>query len=130
MGAANLLARLGAAFYFLAKDRAPSHADQRRDQALGKTFASLKDNPDLSTPSGRLISQIIGAMAESETENPGLERQLESKLPDAGSSRQSHHSEVGAQVPTRSQKLRMIANIKELRAKLKAYPFGQLGVFQ
>jgi DNA invertase Pin-like site-specific DNA recombinase len=29
-------------------------------------FASLKDNLDLSTPSGRLMFQIIGAMAEFE----------------------------------------------------------------
>ena len=30
------------------------------------TFASLKDNLDLSTPSGRLMFQIVGAMAEFE----------------------------------------------------------------
>jgi DNA invertase Pin-like site-specific DNA recombinase len=35
-------------------------------EALGITFASLKDNLDLSTPSGRLMFQIIGAMAEFE----------------------------------------------------------------
>jgi DNA invertase Pin-like site-specific DNA recombinase len=35
-------------------------------EALGMTFASLKDNLDLSTPSGRLMFQIIGAMAEFE----------------------------------------------------------------
>jgi len=34
--------------------------------AYGVTFASLKDNLDLSTPSGRLTFQIIGAMAEFE----------------------------------------------------------------
>ena len=32
--------------------------------AYGVAFASLKDNLDLSTPSGRLMFQIIGAMAE------------------------------------------------------------------
>jgi DNA invertase Pin-like site-specific DNA recombinase len=32
--------------------------------SYGVTFASLKDNLDLSTPSGRLRFQIIGAMAE------------------------------------------------------------------
>jgi len=32
----------------------------------GVAFASLKDNLDLSTPSGRLMFQIIGAMAEFE----------------------------------------------------------------
>ena len=37
-------------------------------EALGVTFVSLKDNWDLSTPSGRLMFQIIGAMAESERE--------------------------------------------------------------
>ena len=34
--------------------------------AYGVTFASLKDTLDLSTPSGRLMFQIIGAMAEFE----------------------------------------------------------------
>jgi DNA invertase Pin-like site-specific DNA recombinase len=35
-------------------------------EALGATFVSLKDNWDLSTPSGRLTFQIVGAMAEFE----------------------------------------------------------------
>ena len=35
-------------------------------EALGVTFVSLKDNLDLSTPAGRLMFQIIGAMAEFE----------------------------------------------------------------
>jgi DNA invertase Pin-like site-specific DNA recombinase len=35
-------------------------------EALGVSFVSLKDNLDLSTPSGRLMFQIIGAMAEFE----------------------------------------------------------------
>lgn len=35
-------------------------------EALGVSFVSLKDNVDLSTPSGRLMFQIIGAMAEFE----------------------------------------------------------------
>jgi DNA invertase Pin-like site-specific DNA recombinase len=35
-------------------------------EALGLTFVSLRDNLDLSTPSGRLMFQIIGAMAEFE----------------------------------------------------------------
>jgi DNA invertase Pin-like site-specific DNA recombinase len=37
-------------------------------ESLGVTFISLKDNWDLSTPSGRLMFQIIGAMAEFERE--------------------------------------------------------------
>jgi len=35
-------------------------------EALGVVFASLRDNLDLGTPSGRLMFQIIGAMAELE----------------------------------------------------------------
>ena len=35
-------------------------------EALGIAFVSLRDNSDLSTPSGRLMFQIIGAMAEFE----------------------------------------------------------------
>lgn len=35
-------------------------------QSMGVAFVSLKDNLDLSTPSGRLMFQIIGAMAEFE----------------------------------------------------------------
>ena len=34
--------------------------------AYGVAFISLKDNLDLSTPSGRLMFQIVGAMAEFE----------------------------------------------------------------
>jgi len=37
-------------------------------EALGVTFVSLKDNWDLSTPLGRLMFQIVGAMAEFERE--------------------------------------------------------------
>jgi len=35
-------------------------------EALGITFVSLRDNLDLTTPSGRLMFQVIGAMAEFE----------------------------------------------------------------
>ena len=35
-------------------------------EALGVAFVSLKDNLDLSTPSGRLLFQIVAAMAEFE----------------------------------------------------------------
>jgi DNA invertase Pin-like site-specific DNA recombinase len=35
-------------------------------EALGIAFVSLRDNLDLTTPSGRLMFQIIGAMAEFE----------------------------------------------------------------
>ncbi len=35
-------------------------------EALGLSFISFRDNLDLSTPSGRLMFQIIGAMAEFE----------------------------------------------------------------
>ena len=37
-------------------------------EALGIAFVSLRDNLDLATPSGRLMFQIIGAMAEFERE--------------------------------------------------------------
>lgn len=35
-------------------------------EARGVAFVSLRDNVDLTTPSGRLMVQIIGAMAEFE----------------------------------------------------------------
>ena len=35
-------------------------------ESLGVSFISIRDNLDLSTPSGRLMFQIIGAMAEFE----------------------------------------------------------------
>lgn len=35
-------------------------------EALGVAFVSLRDNLDLTTPSGRLMFQVIGAMAEFE----------------------------------------------------------------
>src|SRR5215469_10436660 len=37
-------------------------------EALGVAFVSLRDNLDLSTPSGRLMFQIIAAMGEFERE--------------------------------------------------------------
>jgi putative DNA-invertase from lambdoid prophage Rac len=37
-------------------------------ESLNIAFVSLSDNLDLSTPSGRLMFQIIGAMAEFERE--------------------------------------------------------------
>src|SRR5580704_6331696 len=37
-------------------------------ESLGIAFVSLSDNPDLSTASGRLMFNIIGAMAEFERE--------------------------------------------------------------
>jgi DNA invertase Pin-like site-specific DNA recombinase len=37
-------------------------------EAIGIAFVSLRDNLDLATPSGRLMFQIIGAMAEFERE--------------------------------------------------------------
>ena len=37
-------------------------------ESLGIAFISLRDNLDLTTPSGRLMFQIIGAMAEFERE--------------------------------------------------------------
>ena len=33
-------------------------------EALGVAFVSLRDNLDLTTPTGRLMFQVIGAMAE------------------------------------------------------------------
>ncbi len=47
-------------------------------ESLGICFVSLKDNLDLSTPSGRLMFQIIGAMAE-----------FERALPDSGTRRKA-----------------------------------------
>ena len=38
----------------------------RRTRSVRGGFISLRDNLDLSTPSGRLMFQIIGAMAEFE----------------------------------------------------------------
>ena len=35
-------------------------------EAVGVAFVSLRDNPDLNTPAGRLMFQIIAAMAEFE----------------------------------------------------------------
>ena len=37
-------------------------------EAYGVTFVSLRDNLDLSTPSGRLMMHLLGAMAEFERE--------------------------------------------------------------
>ena len=59
--------------------------------SYGVAFVSLRDNLDLSTPSGRLMFQIIGAMAEFETladsrTCPGRVAQRQAQGKDAGAS--------------------------------------------
>jgi hypothetical protein len=59
--------------------------------SYGVAFVSLRDNLDLSTPSGRLMFQIIGAMAEFETladsrASPGRAAQRQAQGKDAGAS--------------------------------------------
>jgi DNA invertase Pin-like site-specific DNA recombinase len=55
-------------------------------EALGIAFVSLRDNLDLSTPSGRLMFQVIGAMAEFERSlivervNAGIKRARDKKI--------------------------------------------------
>src|SRR5437660_4535841 len=61
-------------------------------EALGLSFISLRDNLDLSTPAGRLMFQIIGAMAEFERAliqervkaGPGTQRPREGVSGDRG----------------------------------------------
>jgi hypothetical protein len=55
--------------------------------ARGISFVSLRDNLDLSTPSGRLMFQIIGAMAE--FERALIPRASESRYPECESQRQA-----------------------------------------
>ena len=44
----------------------PKSSAEEHARELTLSFVSLRDNLDLSTPSGRLMFQIIGAMAEFE----------------------------------------------------------------
>jgi len=50
-------------------------------EAVGVTFVSLRDNLDLTTPAGRLMFQIIGAMAE--FERALIQERVKAGLPNA-----------------------------------------------
>jgi len=72
-------------------------------EALGVAFISLRDNLDLSTPAGRLMFQIIGAMSEFERSliqervRSGL-RNAKSKGIKLGRPRKQHERDADARV--------------------------------
>jgi DNA invertase Pin-like site-specific DNA recombinase len=72
--------------------------------AYGVAFVSLRDNLDLSTPSGRLMFQIIGAMSE-------FERALIQERLCAG----LHHARPKGKVLGRPRTAVDIARVKTLR---------------
>jgi DNA invertase Pin-like site-specific DNA recombinase len=55
-------------------------------ESLGLDFVSLRDNLDLSTPSGRLMFQIIGA-AQWQNSNVGTQRARNGGVPSLRPSR-------------------------------------------
>jgi DNA invertase Pin-like site-specific DNA recombinase len=88
-------------------------------ESLGVSFISLKDNLDLSTPSGRLMFQIIGAMAE-------FERALIQERVKAG----LRNARAKGKRLGRPRKLVDTARIAALRAQGASWPqiAAQIGV--
>jgi len=59
-------------------------------EGLGLSFISLRDNLDLSTPSGQLMFHVVGAMAQFERasgagKGGASEREIEKEAPRASS---------------------------------------------
>jgi DNA invertase Pin-like site-specific DNA recombinase len=88
-------------------------------EALGITFVSLKDNLDLSTPSGRFMFQIVAAFAE-------LERAMIQERVRAGLQNARRKGKRLGRPPAVVDKAR-IARLRATGASLRAIA-GQIGV--
>jgi DNA invertase Pin-like site-specific DNA recombinase len=88
-------------------------------EALGITFVSLKDNLDLSTPSGRFMFQIVAAFAE-------LERAMIQERVRAGLLNAKRKGKRLGRPPAAVDKAR-IARLRAAGASLRAIA-GQIGV--
>jgi DNA invertase Pin-like site-specific DNA recombinase len=88
-------------------------------EALGITFVSLKDNLDLSTPSGRFMFQIVAAFAE-------LERAMIQERVRAGLLNAKRKGKRLGRPPAAVDKVR-IARLRAAGASLRAIA-GQIGV--
>lgn len=88
-------------------------------EALGITFVSLKDNLDLSTPSGRFMFQIVAAFAE-------LERAMIQERVRAGLQNAKRKGKRLGRPPAAVDRAR-IARLRATGASLRAIA-GQIGV--
>lgn len=82
-------------------------------ETLGIAFISLRDNLDLTTPSGKLMFHVIGAMAE-------FERALIQERVKAGLARAKREGRRGGR-PKRVWRPKTERQIKQLRAEGKSW---------
>ena len=77
-------------------------------EAVGVAFVSLRDNLDLTTPQGRLMFQIIGAMAE-------FERALMRERVKAGLAHARAHGRIGGRPRVKRERDRDAKIIRQMR---------------
>jgi len=82
-------------------------------EALGVAFISLRDNLDLTTPSGKLMFHVIGAMAE-------FERALIQERVKAGLAQAKREGRCGGR-PKRVWRPKTERRVKELRTEGKSW---------
>lgn len=85
-------------------------------EALGVSFASLRDSLDLSTPAGRLMFQVIGAMAE--FERSLIRERVKASLQHI----KAHGPRPGKKEIGRPRKLVDAAKIIEMRSQGQSWP--------
>src|SRR5664279_4353088 len=83
-------------------------------QAVGCAFVSLRDNLDLSTPSGRLMFHVIAAMAE-------FERELIRERVKAGLAHARSKGRIGGRPKVKRERDRDAKTIRRLRAEGESY---------
>jgi DNA invertase Pin-like site-specific DNA recombinase len=83
-------------------------------QAVGCAFVSLRDNLDLTTPAGRMMAHVIGAMAE-------FERELIRERVRAGLAHARSKGRVGGRPKVKRERDRDAKKIRRLRAEGQSY---------
>src|SRR5664280_2227566 len=83
-------------------------------QAVGCAFVSLRDNLDLTTPAGRMMFHVIGAMAE-------FERELIRERVRAGLAHARSKGRVGGRPKVKRERDRDAKKIRHMRGEGQSY---------
>ena len=83
-------------------------------QAVGCAFVSLRDNLDLTTPAGRMMAHVIGAMAE-------FERELIRERVKAGLAHARSKGRIGGRPRVKRERDKDAKAIRRLRAEGQSY---------
>src|SRR5664279_6330069 len=83
-------------------------------QAVGCAFVSLRDNLDLTTPAGRMMFHVIGAMAE-------FERELIREQVKAGLAHARSKGQIGGRPKVKRERDRDAKAIRRMRAEGDSY---------